>query len=49
MTDDGVEDGPIDWDLTIDDILNAPDVPVPPDYDDGREPAFPLTYDPAAA
>ena len=47
--DDGVEDGPVDWTLTIDDVRNGPDTPVPDDYDDGRDPAFPLTYDPDAA
>jgi hypothetical protein len=36
----------IDPDLTIDDIRNAPDLPPPEDYDDGRDPAIPPDYDP---
>jgi hypothetical protein len=32
--------------VTIDDIRNAPDTPIPADYDDGRDPAIPLDYDP---
>ena len=43
---DQPQDPPVDPDLTIEDILNGPDTPIPDDYDDGRDPNIPLDYDP---